>query len=92
MDVRNWYLVTFLAPNGWKYELTGRAESTIEAVRLADDTLEYMERIGIHDSLEPDGISVKPPAWLHVERVSAKAASPGFGVVITDPEGNVTRK
>jgi hypothetical protein len=84
--------VTFVRPNGWKYETTGRASSDVEAVRLANETLEHVERVGISDFLEPDGVTVRPPARLTVTRVVASDAGSGFGLVITDPSGNVTRK
>jgi len=84
--------VTFVAPTGWTYEVTGQAPSDVEAVRLADETLEYVERIGIHDFLNDDGQTVRSPARLHVERVQTHQAASGFGLVITDPDGTVTRK
>ena len=91
MNAERWYRVAFVAPLGWKYEITGKASSEVEAVRLADDMLEYVERIGIKDYLQPSGLSVTPPARLSVERVDIHEAGPGFGLVITDPAGNVTR-
>lgn len=54
--------VTYVAPSGFRYEVTGDASSEAEAVRLADETLEYVERIGISDHLREDGITVRPPA------------------------------
>ncbi|MDQ1537661.1 MAG: hypothetical protein QOE58_2054 [Actinomycetota bacterium] len=87
-----WFLVTFVAPNGWKYVMTCQASSFVEAVSLADDRLEYVERLGIKDYLQSDGLSAAPPARLTVEGVDLHDAGPGFGLVITDPQGNVTRK
>jgi hypothetical protein len=87
-----YYRVTFVRPNDCKYELTGRASSEAEAVRLANDRLEYVERVNIADFLEPDGVTVRPPARLLIERIQAKEAGPGLGLVITDPNGGVTRK
>jgi hypothetical protein len=87
-----WFQVTFVAPNGWKYEITGQASSDVEAVSLADGMLEYVERIGIKDYLQSDGLTVAPPARLTVEGVDLHDAGPGFGLVITDPQGIVTRK
>ena len=86
------YRVAYLAPSGFKYEVTGRAPSDVEAVRLANETLEYVERIGISDHLEADGISARPPAQLRIEQVPPDEATPGFGLVITAPDGTVTRK
>lgn len=86
------FRVTFVSPNGWIYQTTGGASTEAEAVQSADDLLENVERIGISDFLEPDGVTVRSPARLLVERVDAEEAGPGFGLVITDPQGNVTRK
>jgi hypothetical protein len=72
--------------------MTGRARGEVEAVQLADDLLENVERIGISDFLESDGLTVRPPAQLHVEWVAARNSGAGFGLVITDPNGKVTRK
>jgi hypothetical protein len=87
-----WFRVTFVAPNGWKYEMTVQAGSDVEAVSLADDRLEYVERIGIKDYQQSGGLTVAPPARLTVEGVDLHDAGPGVGLVITDPQGNVTRK
>lgn len=81
-----------VSPDGWHYQTTGQAASEAEAVRLADEVLEHVERVGISDFLEPDGLSVTPPARLLVERVTAEKSGPGFGLVITDPQGKTTRK
>jgi hypothetical protein len=86
-----WFRVIFVAPNGWKYEMTGQASSDVEAVSLADELLEHVERIGIKDYLQSDGLTVTPPARLSVEGVDLHDAGPGFGLAITDPQGNVTR-
>ena len=92
MKDEQFFRVTFVRPDGWQYQTTGRASNEVEAVRLADEVLDYVERIGISDFLAPDGITVTPPARLTVERVSADLAGSGFGLVITDPSGKVTRK
>ena len=86
------YRVAYVSPSGFKYEVTGRAPSEVEAVRLANETLEYVERIGISDHLCDDGVSVRPPARLQVERIQPHDATPGFGLVITAPDGTVKRK
>jgi hypothetical protein len=86
------FRVTYVAPSGCKYELTGNASSEVETVGLADETLEYVERIGISDHLRDDGITVRPPATLQVERIQPDEVTPGFGLVITAPNGTVTRK
>ena len=86
------FRVTFVRPDGWKYAATGRAVSEKDAVRLADDLLEHVERIGISDYLRHDGVTVDPPARLTVERVPSSEAGPWFGLIITDPNGNVTRR
>ena len=92
MSDEQFYRVTFVRPGGWQYETTGKASNEAEAVRLADELLENVERIGISDFLAADGVSVRPPARLRVERVTADLAGSGFGLVITDPSGNITRK
>lgn len=92
MSESEFYRVTFVRPDGWKYETTGSASNESEAVRLADELLEYVERIGMSDFLAADGVSARPPARLDVERVDADHAGPGFGLVITDPSGKVIRK
>jgi hypothetical protein len=86
------FRVTYVAPSGFKYEVTGKAPSEVEAVRLADETLEYVERIGISDHLNDDGTTVRPPAHLQVVRIQPDEATPGFGLVITTTNGSVTRK
>jgi hypothetical protein len=80
------FRVTYVAPSGYKYELTGNALSEVEAVGLADETLEYVERIGISDHLRDDAITVRPPAGLQVERIQPDGVTRGFGLVITAPE------
>ena len=74
------------------YEVTGKAPSEVEAVRLADETLEYVERIDIRDHMRDDGTTLHPPAQLQVDRIRPDEATPGFGLVITAPNGTVTRK
>jgi hypothetical protein len=86
------YRVTFVRPNGWQYATTGRAVDERDAVRAANEVLEHVERIGIADFLRSDGLTVEPPARLTVERVPPSESGSGFGLVITDPNGNVTRK
>lgn len=85
----DWYRVTFWHPNGFRYEVTGQAETETEAVRLADGTLEYMERLGVSDYLSDDGLSVRAPARLMVEVIDAAEAGPGFGLVVTHPDGRL---
>jgi hypothetical protein len=86
------YRVAYVSLTGFKYEVTGRAPSEVEAVRLAAETLEYVERIGICDHLSDDGVSVRPPAQLQVVRIQPNEAQPGFGLVITSPDGTIKRK
>ena len=88
----DWYRVTFKHPNGWTYETSGLADSEADAVRLADGTLEYVERLGIKDYLKADGISVEPPALLSVIPIREDETGSGFGLVITDPQGKTIRK
>lgn len=92
MDTDKWFRVTFVLPSGFQYAVTGRATSKVEAVRLADETVEYVSHIGISDHLNADGITVRSPARLKVEPIQAEGATSGFGVVITAPDGTVTRK
>jgi hypothetical protein len=87
-----WFRVTFVKPNGYTYEATGRAASPEEAVRLADETIEYVERVGISDVLSEVGLTVRPPARLWVDVVDESVTGSGFGLVITDPDGRVPRK
>jgi hypothetical protein len=49
-------------------------------------------RIGISDHLRDDGITVRSPARLQVDRIQPDGVTPGFGLVITAPKGIVTRK
>lgn len=51
MNDEQFYRVTFVRANGFQYETTGRASNEAEAVRLADELLENVERIGIADFL-----------------------------------------
>jgi len=51
MSEGQFYRVTFVRPNGWQYETTGRASNGAEAVRLADERLENVERLGISEFL-----------------------------------------
>jgi hypothetical protein len=90
--VTTWFRVTFVSPNGYTYEATGQATDTRDAVGLADRTIEYVERVGISDFLNDDGTTVRPPAQLTVEEVDQSEAGSGFGLVVTDPQGRVTRR
>jgi hypothetical protein len=49
-------------PSGWVYELWPSADDEASAVLSADHVLEYVERIGIRDYLNPDGVTARPPA------------------------------
>jgi hypothetical protein len=86
------FRVTFVRPDGWQYATTGRAANEEDAVRSANDMLKYVERIGISDYLRADGRSIEPSARMTVERVPESETGSGFGLVITDPGGHVTRK
>lgn len=88
----NWFRVTFVSPNGYTYEATGRAADTRDAVSVADRTIEYVTRVGTSDFLNEDGTTVRPPAQLTVEEVDQRETSSGFGLVVTDPQGRVTRR
>lgn len=88
----SWFRVTFVHPNGCTYEATGRATSPANAVRHADRTIEYVERVGISDFLNEDGLSVRPPACLTVDAADESETGSGFGLVITHPDGRVTRR
>jgi hypothetical protein len=92
VDADQFFRVTLVRPNRVRYDLTGKASSEVEAVRLADETLEYVERVGITDYLRDDGITVRPPAQLQIERVQPDEVTPGFGLVITRPDGTVKQK
>ena len=83
--------IRFERPNGWTYELWPSAESEREAVTAADDLLEYVERIGIRDYLNPDGITVRNPASLSV-RATTDAPESGIDLRITTPDGRVIEK
>jgi hypothetical protein len=73
------------------YELWPSAESETEAVRAADDLLEYVERVGIRDYLNPDGATVRSPARLTVRR-TAEVPDSGISLRITAPDGRVIEK
>ena len=92
MASEDYFRVTFVRPDGWQYQTTGRASSEVEAVRLANDMLEYVERVGITDFLESDGLTARTPARLAIERVPAEQCGPGFGLLVTGPNGNVTHR
>lgn len=92
MAEETFFRVTFARPDGWEYATTGRASSEKDAVRLAHDFLEHVERVGIADYLRADGLTVEPPARLTVERVPSNESGAGFGLVITDPDGNVIQR
>ncbi len=62
MSDEQFYRFTFVRPNGWQYEATGRASNETEAVRRADELLENVERIGISDLLAADGVSAPSSA------------------------------
>jgi hypothetical protein len=83
--------VQFLRPNGWSYELWPRAVGEVEAVATADALLEYVERIGISDYLEPDGTSVRGDAVLRISPV-VKPPRTNLQLRITRPDGTVVEK
>ena len=64
------FRVTYTAPSG-SYEMTGKATSEVEAVRLADETLEYVERVGIRDHMRDDG-----QRWTRPLNCRSTASSP----------------
>ena len=41
MDAEEWFRVTYMSPSGVTDETTSKTISDVEAVRLADETLEY---------------------------------------------------
>lgn len=84
MDRR--FHVLFVQPKGWSYEMWPTAAGEVEAVKTADDLLEYLERVGISDYLEADGVSVRGGAIL---RIAPDAAAPeeGLHLRITRPDG-----
>ena len=84
MDRR--FHILFVRPNGWSYEMWPEAADAVEAVKTADDLLEYLERLGISDYLEPDGVSVRGGAVL---RITPDVAAPdtSLHVRITRPDG-----
>lgn len=92
VDDDKWFQLTFVTPEGRTYEMTLQAPTDIEAVRRADEALEGVERVAIGDFLRGEGLTVRPPARLHVERAQAHQAVLGLGLVITDSNGTVTRK
>src|SRR5450759_3687579 len=53
--------------------------ATPGGLSLADGMLEHVERIGIKDYLQPDGLTVSSPAGLTVEGVDLHDAGPGLG-------------
>jgi hypothetical protein len=83
--------VHFVWPNGWSYDLWPSADSPAEAVLAADALLEYRERIGIRDYLEPDGLTVRDPAQLTVG-VASDPPVRESALRCTSPDGVVTER
>ena len=55
-----WFRVTCSPPSGFRFAVTGRASSDADAVRIADETVEYVSRTGISDHVNTDGITGRP--------------------------------
>jgi hypothetical protein len=83
--------VHFVWPNGWTYELWPTAEDEVGAVLKADALLEYRERIGIRDFLEPDGVSVRSPASLSIRAAEEVSGNDGL-LRVTSPDGVVSER
>jgi len=81
--------VHFVWPNGWAYDLWPSADNELEAVLAADALLEYRQRIGIRDYLEPDGLTVRSPAQLTLS-TATDAPAGEFTVRTTSPDGVVS--
>lgn len=64
------------------------ATDAAAAVEKADALLEYPERIGIRDYLQPDGVSVRAPASMSVELTDAARSDSDLRV--TSPDGKVS--
>lgn len=93
VSTEQFYRVVFVDPEGTRYDVTGRASSPRDAVALASETIDYVNRIGpITHHLEPDGLTARPPAHLSDSAITAEQAGPGFGLVITTGDGRTIRK
>lgn len=89
--MHQWFHIRFTRPNDWTYELWPQAADAVEAVKTADAMLEYVERVGISDYLEPDGISVRGGATLLISRVDEPPAA-DLHLRIIRPDGTVVEK
>jgi hypothetical protein len=83
--------VLFIRPGGWTYDLWPRATGKVEAVASANELLEYVERIGISDYLEADGVTVRGDAELRISPVPEPPKS-DVHLRITRPDGSVVEK
>jgi hypothetical protein len=68
-----------------------RANSDVEAVEAADALLKYVERVGISDYLESDGIIVHGGAVLRVEPSNGPTTS-DLRLRAIRPDGTVSEK
>ena len=83
--------IRFVRPNGWSYELWPQVDNEAQAVKAADELLEYLERVGITDYLEPDGVSVRGGASLQITAITAaRDVTPHLR--ITKPDGTIVEK
>ena len=85
------YHVRFVSPGGWVYEMWPSGRDAREAVRKADALLEYVERVGISDYLDDDGVTARPPAQLTVAIVSDPTESES-ALRCTRPDGSLARE
>lgn len=83
--------IQFVRPNGWSYEMWPYSASEVEAVAAANTLLEYVERVGISDYLQPDGISVSGGAELRISRVDEPPTDTAR-LRISRPDGTVVGK
>jgi hypothetical protein len=90
-NVVNRFHVRYVGPTGWLYEMWPSAGTPEDAVRRADELLEYVERVGISDFLEADGVSVRRPAQLAVV-AAENPTQEEFAVRCTRPDGTVARQ
>ena len=66
--------------DGTSHEVTGRAQSSAEAVAHAQNTIDYLNRVG---PIEGEAA---------VTEIDGSQAGPGFGFVMTTPSGRIIRK
>ena len=68
-----------------------QAVGVSEALKASDDLLEYLERVGISDYLEADGVSARDGAVLRITP-DVEAPEATLRLRITRPDGSVINR